>query len=378
MSTDLPFPVASHSKTFTAAVVLRLVEQGRLRLDDSVGALVPDVPSGMRDIQVGELLTHSAGVTRDGQDADFWQLLAAFPTRGVLLDLCEQPLGRHERFKYSNIGFALLGLVVEAAGGETYDAVARREVLAPLGLSSTTTDVAGRACPTGYSARRGGAVRRPLTLPSTGALAPATGYCSTAADLCRFASALCDGEDGLLAAETKRAMRRVAWVGQNGDADYGQGLDSVELADGRVHGHGGAFPGFITSTRFDAGESLVTVVLCNAIDAPSGDLTKTMQAVLHHAQGCSSGAGAPTAVTGRYTGLWGTQDVVRFGSQLVALDPELADPLERRIELEPIPGRPEAWTIVRSSGFGAPGEDVVFDGDSARFAGLTLQREAAW
>ena len=379
MTADRPFPVASHSKTFTAALVLRLVEQGLVRLDDHLSRWLPTVDQRLGDVSIGELLSHSSGVTRDGADCDFWQLDRPFPTAAELLAAAAPVLGRNERFKYSNVGFALLGQVVEAVCGEPFAVAVTREVVAPLGLTATSADPAGRDCPTGYTARRGGAHRVPLPLPATSAFAPATGFCATAADLVTFATALCDGEAALLGADTRRAMRRVAWVGERGDDDYGMGLMTSMVGDRRIHGHGGAFPGFITATRFDAGERVVTVALCNAIDAPAGDLARTMQAVIGHAQGCGPAVPAPPDdVTGRYTGVWGTYDVVRLGSQLLAFDPELADPLERRLELRPDLSEPGRWTVTRGSGYGSPGERVTFAGETARFGGMTMRRESRW
>jgi CubicO group peptidase (beta-lactamase class C family) len=376
MPADAAFPVASHSKTFTTALVLRLVEQGRLRLDDPLSRWLPDVARGLESVQVGELLSHSAGVTRDSRTADFWQLTEDFPSSPAMPGLAEAVLGRHERFKYSNIGFALLGQVVAAACEEPYDDVARRELIDVVGLTDTSTDTAGRDCPVGYSARRGGAQRKALTLPSAAALAPATGWTATAADLCAFAASLCDGESALLNEDSRRAMRRVTWPGENGDQDYCLGLSHAKVGERHVYGHGGAYPGFITSTRFIAADRVVAVVLTNAIDAPAQELTLTMLALVDHAQRCAPSVGVEDEVTGRYTSLWGTSDVVRFGAQLLVLDPDLADPLERRVELEP--SADGTWTISRGSGYGSPGEQVIFDGDTCRYAGTTLRREVAW
>jgi CubicO group peptidase (beta-lactamase class C family) len=215
-----------------------------------------------------------------------------------------------------------------------------------------------------------------LTLPSAAALAPATGYTSTASDLCAFATALCDGDSALLGPDARRAMRHVSWPGENGDQDYCLGLNHTTVGDRHVHGHGGAYPGFITSTRFIAADRLVAVVLTNAIDAPAQELTLTMLALIDQAQQYDEDDGAADAVTGRYVGLWGTTDVVRLGNQLLVLDPDLADPLERRAELVPAGGR--TWTITRSSGYGNPGEQVVFDAETCRYGGMTLRRELSW
>jgi D-alanyl-D-alanine carboxypeptidase len=82
LTTEHLFPIASHSKTFTATAVLQLVEAGRMRLDDPIGDWVPELRAGgspLAAVTVRELLGHQAGVVRDGGDADFWQLVQPFP-----------------------------------------------------------------------------------------------------------------------------------------------------------------------------------------------------------------------------------------------------------------------------------------------------------
>src|SRR4051812_33279586 len=115
------FRIASHSKTFTATAVLQLVEAGRLRLDDPVARWVPTLAgTGLAPVTVRELLGHQGGVIRDGRDNDHWQLLQPFPDEAVLLRIAAEEgavFGRNEHFKYSNIGYSLLGLVIEAVTG---------------------------------------------------------------------------------------------------------------------------------------------------------------------------------------------------------------------------------------------------------------------
>ena len=118
------FRIASHSKTFTATAVLQLVEAGRLRLDDPIAAHVPALAgTGLAEVTVRELLGHQGGVVRDGRDNDHWQLLQPFPDVDRLTGIAVDEgtvLGRNEHFKYSNIGYSLLGLAVEEVTGTTY------------------------------------------------------------------------------------------------------------------------------------------------------------------------------------------------------------------------------------------------------------------
>ncbi|MEZ0491393.1 serine hydrolase domain-containing protein [Kineococcus sp. TBRC 1896] len=170
LRTDHVFRVASHSKTFTATAVLALADAGRLRLDDLLAQHVPWVAEA--DPELGratlrELLGHAAGVTRDGVEGDFWQLDGEFLDADGLREAVGRGgslVPRSSRFKYSNIGYSLLGLVVEAVTGTSYGAHLAT-VTAPLGLSRTTSDLpAAGELATGYSAAATGP-RRQLRHP---------------------------------------------------------------------------------------------------------------------------------------------------------------------------------------------------------------------
>ncbi|WP_281256812.1 serine hydrolase domain-containing protein [Blastococcus aggregatus] len=139
------FHVASHSKTFTATAVLQLVEAGRMRLDDPIGSHVPELEAAGSPIAratVRELLGHQSGVTRDGAHADFWQLETSFPGRERLIAEAGNGVvhGRNEHFKYSNVGYGLIGLAIEAVTGEPFAEHVQHAVLGPLGLTRTGAD----------------------------------------------------------------------------------------------------------------------------------------------------------------------------------------------------------------------------------------------
>ncbi len=137
---DTVFRIASMTKSFTAATVLSLRDGGQLSLDAPVVDLVPELAAGGRraqQITVRHLLTMGGGLLTDDpwgdrqQDlsvADFRQLVA----RGV------SPLwSPGVRFEYSNLGYALLGLVIEAVTGQAYSEVVQSQVLGPLGMTSS-------------------------------------------------------------------------------------------------------------------------------------------------------------------------------------------------------------------------------------------------
>ena len=126
------FWVASISKSFTAALVLRLVELGRLRLDDPMAGSCPRRRPTRRRITVDQLLTHTSGLPRATYEADGVEDADDAARRILAL-----PLRARGSFSYTNDGYALLAIVVERAGGAPFEELLRREVLAPAGLRST-------------------------------------------------------------------------------------------------------------------------------------------------------------------------------------------------------------------------------------------------
>jgi len=109
------FRVASHSKTFTATAIMQLLEQGILRLDDRLGASIPWLgpQESLARVTLRQALNHTGGLIRDGNEADYWQLDDTFPDVEGLRRLVAEggaALDANETFKYSNIGYALLGI----------------------------------------------------------------------------------------------------------------------------------------------------------------------------------------------------------------------------------------------------------------------------
>jgi len=131
------FRIASHSKTFTASGVMLLREQGKLGLDDPIGRHVGGLHKELAKARVGELLSHGAGIVRDGADSGQFLDRRPFLSRAELrAELAKkQPLAPGLQLKYSNHGYALLGLVIEQITGEPYCTWIRREVVDAFGLT---------------------------------------------------------------------------------------------------------------------------------------------------------------------------------------------------------------------------------------------------
>ncbi len=388
------FRVASHSKTFTATAVMLLAEDGRLRLDDPVAQHVAWL-RGHRDprwrhVTLRQLLSHGAGVMRDGRDTDYWQLERAFPDaerfQAEMLE-AELVLDNNTRLKYSNYGYTLLGLVVEAASGQPYNQFVTERIVKPLGLRDTAPEYApGMNLATGYS-RRENQRRRPLPHVSTHAMSPATGFCSTTADLARYFTAHMVGSGELLSDESKKEMQRTAWTAKTpGTAertDYGLGMVIEPSGDRRRFGHSGGFPGFITLSSADPDRGLVVVALTNA-DGPAASIVKGIYQALDYFQDHAADA-APAhdgrRLEGHYANLWGEGLLVAVGNRMVVANPGSWEPFTAPEEMEFVDE--DTLRIVETSGFGSEGELVRFhwrDGqvETMRHAGSTMWPIQAW
>jgi D-alanyl-D-alanine carboxypeptidase len=362
------FRIASHSKTFTAVLVLRLVEQGRLRLDDPVAARVPRlVGSALAEITLRELLSHGSGVIRDSEDGDFWQLQRPYPDRDELLRITADPsaavLPRHERFKYSNIAYGLLGLVIEQVTGASFAEAIQQQILDPLGLSDIgpefTTERRDEFA-AGHSSLLYATERRVIDHVDTAALAPATGFFATATDLVRFYSALLPGDDRLLSEDSLRQLRHRMWDVKQAESGYALGVSLNRVGEHELFGHGGGFPGHITRTLACPKRRTVASVLTNAIDGPAEPLA---MALFHLMDLAASATHQPAPdgarFAGRFSTLWGVQDVALLDGRLFALNPMLVNPSDDPVALEVVDD--SRLKMVSGPGSASIGESMHYD-----------------
>ncbi len=130
---DTQIEMASIGKTFTAAAILKLRDQGKLKLDDPLSRFFPDAPADKAGITIFQLLTGSSGL---GTSRPQFSALdrAGFEARVMRTPLAAKP---GERFIYSNTGFNLLGAIVERVSGRSYEAFLRDEILKPAGARHT-------------------------------------------------------------------------------------------------------------------------------------------------------------------------------------------------------------------------------------------------
>ena len=368
------FRIASHSKTFTAVAVLQLAERGALRLDDAAATWVPYLEgSPLAPVTLRELLAHAGGVTRDGSDGDHWQLYRAFPDAEQLQAISLAPgapvLPANERFKYSNIAYSLLGLVIEKASGQTYAEYVQAHIVGVLALSDTGPElVEARLADyaVGYSSLTYAPSRVPIEHVDTRAMAAATGFYSTASDVVRYFAAHFPGDERLLTDASKRVMQQRQWDTGTPDGAYALGLAVTTMGERTLIGHGGGYPGHITSTLADPQDRFAVSVLTNAIDGPAGECAQAAVHLLDLAvkQPRPSDGADLTRFTGRFADLWGVIDIAVLGGRLRLLDPTSGNPADHAPELVVV----DDHTLrvgEGGRGFGSFGEPITYTFDAA-------------
>ncbi|TEX52245.1 MAG: hypothetical protein B7C55_01400 [Actinomycetales bacterium mxb001] len=279
VSPQTPFRIASMTKSFTASTVMILRDRGDLTLDDPLSRWLPwassiGLPSGAPPLTIRHLLTMTAGFPTDDPWGDRQESLPLEDFDRLVaggLSFCRPP---GIDFEYSNLGYALLGRVISQVTGADYREVVRSLVLDPLGMTSSTFDVAtavGHAV--GYRVVESGLVEQPET--TSGAFSPMGGLWSTVDDLARWiafheAAWADDPEAGPLTRWSRREMQRPHVLAQvDGDKgaaahSYGFGLyvtDDVQL--GRFVHHSGGYPGFGSHMRWHTDSRWGIVALAN-------------------------------------------------------------------------------------------------------------------
>jgi CubicO group peptidase (beta-lactamase class C family) len=359
------FRVASHSKSFTAGGILKLREQGKLKLDDPVGQFVARLHASVARITIAQLLSHSAGLIRDGSDAGQFLDRRPFLSTDELMAALQDPpvIEPNTRFKYSNLGYGLLGKVIEACAGEAYATWVRREIVDAAGLTETEPDMPladDIPFARGHTGRL--VLGRRLTIPgdfTTNAIAPAGGFVSTAADLARYFAQLSPkARKSVLSAASRREMVRSQWRDPHSDLEryYGLGTISGTSNGWDWFGHSGGLQGYISRTCVLPAQDLAISVLTNAVD---GFAHPWLDGIIHILQAFAR-HGAPARQvkdwTGRWWSLWGAIDLVPMGETVMVAVPGMWAPFANASELE-ITGKGEG-RIAIAGGYGSHGEPV--------------------
>jgi CubicO group peptidase (beta-lactamase class C family) len=360
------FRIASHSKSFTAAGIMKLRERRKLRLDDPVGQYVRGLHPQVAETTIAQLLSHSAGLTRDGADSGQFTDRRPYLSQNELMAELQLPpaIAPNTRFKYSNHGFGLIGLVIEAITGEPYRVWIEREIVKAAGLRETEPNM---PIAKGVPFARGHTPRLPLgrrlVIPGdnpANAITPAGGFVSTAADVARFFAQLApNARRSVLSVASRREMIRKHWRNPHASLEgyYGLGIMSGTVAGWEWFGHSGGFQGYISRTCVIPACDLTIAILTNSSDGWAGFWLDGAMHILR----AFAVRGAPKRRvrdwTGRWWSTWGALDLVPCGNLVLVGDPHAAsNPFMDATEIE-VTGR-DNGRVSLAAGYGSHGQTV--------------------
>lgn len=380
MTPDTKFRMASHSKLFTAIAIMQLREQGKLRLDDPVSKYLPwfsAKPAGDDDgvVTIEQLLSHSSGLQREA--GDHWTTFG-FPTEDELRRLYadrQAAFAPSVRWKYSNLAYAIAGLVIEQVSGERWADYVARNIFQPLDMTASSVDrnVAGLTVP--YGRRMPDGTREVLPFVDARGMAAATGITSNVTDMAKFVSAQFRagprGGRQIVSTGSLREMHRVRSVEENWTSGTGLGFDISRIKDRTYVGHGGGYPGNTTQTLIQLDDKVGVIVLTNTNDSNPFDIARELMATVGEAVAKAS-AVKPTTVAwdpswARYAGLYrgrgGDSQIVLLNERLVLVTPNATN-VDNPIALESLGGG--RFRFVAPTGGGVVGEVVRFVEASGR------------
>jgi CubicO group peptidase (beta-lactamase class C family) len=296
------YSICSISKLFTSVAIMKLYDEGKLRLDDKVSDLLPwyDLEQKFADswpITVRTLLTHSSGLPREANFPYWTGPDFPFPSSEEIraeLENQETLYPSSTYFQYSNLGLTLLGDIVEEVSGVPYDAYVKKNILDPLGLANTRTelpeDLYGQDLAIGYSALTREHQRQKVALFQTGGITPAAGFSSNVVDLGKFASwqfRLLDSTvTDILKPSTLKYMQHVQWTDPDWKITRGLGFEVSKGSDGqKIVGHGGSCPGYRSAIRIIPDSKRAYVVMINASATDPGKYADAIHGILKKATG---------------------------------------------------------------------------------------------
>jgi CubicO group peptidase (beta-lactamase class C family) len=260
------FQYASCSKSFTATLIARLVEQGAMNWSDTIGDVlgnsVPSMVSQYRQATILHLLSHRAGMPRDNPNRILKRIGyddSSAPKDRIELarhGLSEAPIASlgSADYRYSNVGYTVAAAMVEARTGNSFEALMRAEVFEPLGLRSAVFRGALHDPP--KEKRLAQPLGHPNAFDGGSATNPAGGVAMTLSDMLTYLTAHRD-RSAFLKAESWRRLHADPF----GEL-YALGWH-LEDIEGGGHIHGGAFPGWLAKIMFNKQSGSIAVAVMN-------------------------------------------------------------------------------------------------------------------
>lgn len=282
-SAETVFSVGSITKQFTAAAIMKLESQGKLRLDDPLSKYFPGAPADKASITIHQLLTHSAGLPGAIGD-DYENVDAQQFARLAFQEPLMNPPGK--TYEYSNVGYSLLGIIVEKVSSQGYEKYLREQLWLPAGMTHTgylLPKFQKEQLAVGYrnGQRWGTALDRPWLPDGPGwHLRANGGVLSTAGDMHRWYKALTDNTVLPKPATDKMFTQHIA-EGPEAQSFYGYGWVVQDVGGRRVIWHNGGNGVYNAFMGFEPANGVCIVVSSNSNNKISDELAMQLHTILN-------------------------------------------------------------------------------------------------
>lgn len=272
-SVDTKFHVGSITKQFTAAAVMQLVEKGKIKVDGPINSYLPREyrTAKWNAVTVHHLMSHTSGIADYAVTRDYYSVVKGFCLGRTVDGMVKEAMGKDlefepgSRFSYSDLGYTLLGIIIENQTKTSYGDYIENHILDPLGMTSSQIHVEGHvpdeqeADGLRWNAEQG--VHVPDDVVSLPTTAPDGGLITTLGDFARWARIFTGGEPRILSPDSVKQMSSPQIsIGNGGPLDsMGYGL----YVGDRLIGHGGLIVGFSSQFVYDRQTHSLIVVFSN-------------------------------------------------------------------------------------------------------------------
>lgn len=275
-TTDMRYSIGSVSKQFTAAAILILQEQGKLKLDDAVGKYVPGLTRG-NDVTIREILSHTSGYQ------DYWPedylmtpMMKPATAQEILDRWAKKPLDFEPgtQWQYSNTNYVIAGLIVEKVSGQKLMDFLGEQIFHPLGMKSVWDSDETKLTQ---------ADATPYVRAALGPLRPAPkegrGWMFAAGELAMTAHDLAIWDESLIARsllkpESYKEMFTEVMLKNGTGTHYGLGVEVTTRDGHRSIEHSGEVTGFVADNEVLIDDAVAVAVLTNHMASGAGEIAQ--------------------------------------------------------------------------------------------------------
>jgi len=268
---DTKFRIGSITKQFIAASILKLQEEGKLNVQDTLSKFLPDFPRGS-EVTIHHLLTHTSGIHSYTNRPVFYKFVTVPITPDALIDTIKSypyDFNPGDKYLYNNSGFFLLGYIIEKISGMNLDNYLKETFFKPLGMSNTgiyNSKILLDNEAYGYSYDNGALIKAINWDMSWAGGAGA--LFSTSKDLYTWNEAVFNGK--VLSHESLNAAFTPLVLNNKEKIDYGYGWGLQDYRGYKFILHTGGLDGFVTYLGRQPEKKITVVVLCNSTPPPDG------------------------------------------------------------------------------------------------------------